>query len=1338
MEQILKSYQKRLINISASNKSLLLRKLIKEQFIDLHDFDFAHNKPSFSIIKDLIAGKSRVSLCKITDSRDESVNVLSRRLKKLSRYEKFLFEEHGSRDLYVGWPFLRGKFSDGTPVRCPLMFFPVEVLQDESDWLLQQREGVNITLNKAFLLAYGHYNGVKITENLLERVFEDFDTDSMVFRTGLYQLFKESPVEINFNQDNFIDKLAPFKEYTRPEFDREQKTGTIKLFPEAVLGIFPQSGSYLVPDYDYIMESRSFTDLEDFFAQKVQDDLPADRYGFLQRVKEEETYTPFKMDAYQENAIKAVKKGNSLVIQGPPGTGKSQVICNLIADYIARGKKVLLVCQKKAALDVVYERFDELEMRDFIGLIHDFKNDRKDLYHKIDKQIRSIDLYKINSNSLDALQLERRFLQHSRRIDQITEELEEFKTALFDEGECGISVKELYLTSDLHGPAVNVKQEYKNFNFREISEPYSRIKHYCTYARKFRRNDYPLLERRSFAGNTITALRRMQEHLDEIQAMHTEVAASTREIMGHEVGLEDCLKILDKVENIKQFLSIVQAGDVYGMFVHLMKQKTTEADLLWLADHERVMVDALNNEGIENTLKLEELGEFQKSLQSAIVARRNFLKYISWRLFSKDRQWVTEILKRNKLSTGKKDLSVLIKKIDNRLNLEHNLTLLYEKGWVKPYKGKFKKGPLQNWLHALKQAFRAKLLFLSLRNFNEYFNVQGLEAEELRAKIDDLFMAINHIPEHWSRWLIYFTEAQLRRLTTDSDWFKQFRYVLERDFESLCDFDQLQNELAAYELAVVNKALDEFPAAKPKEVLKVVDNSLRLQWIEHIETKYPVLRSVSSLKFKQLEQELQQNVREKLKISHQILKLRTKEQTYADAEYNRLKNMVTYRELGHQVTKQRRVWPLRKLMANFAEELFHLLPCWLASPDTVSAVFPMTQLFDLVIFDEASQCFTERGIPAMYRGKQVVVAGDNKQLRPNDLYQVRVEEEAEEVALEVDSLLELSAQYLMEVQLQGHYRSKKPELIAFSNRHFYEGHLRMLPDRELINDRQAAIEYRKVEGIWDKQTNLQEAKEVVAIVSRITAEQPGKTVGIVTFNARQQDLILDLLEDKAAAEDIVWPASLIVKNIENIQGDEKDIIIFSTAYAPDKTGKLVMQFGSLNMANGENRLNVAITRAREKIIVVSSIWPQALKVDAAKNAGPKLLRAYLAFAKKVADGHYRPQPLPRQKASAGWYLKTKLENWLKKEVNCEAKDELPFADITISCDGRYLGVVATDDDLYYQSPSVKDAHVYTPFTLSAKHWKYKGVFSRNYWQNEAATKEELRIFVNQVQQATNA
>src|SRR5690606_4328566 len=151
---------------------------------------------------------------------------------------------------------------------------------------------------------------------------------------------------------------------------------------------------------------------------------------------------------------------------------------------------------------------------------------------------------------------------------------------------------------------------------------------------------------------------------------------------------------------------------------------------------------------------------------------------------------------------------------------------------------------------------------------------------------------------------------------------------------------------------------------------------------------------------------------------------------------------------------------------------------WMASPESVSAIFPMESMFDLVIFDEASQCFAERGIPAMYRGKQILVAGDAQQLRPSELYQVRwVDEDIDSPDAEVESLLDLAARYLPTVHLQGHYRSKSLELMEFSNRHFYEQRLRLLPDRKIMNMENAPIVYHKVDGVWENQTNEPRSEE---------------------------------------------------------------------------------------------------------------------------------------------------------------------------------------------------------------------------------------------------------------------
>lgn len=1327
MHELLKSYLKRLTNLTANNRSLLLFKLPKEQYLDVKDFDFITEGGSFSIIEDLIAAKP-VKLAPITDSRDEDANLMSRKLKRLKRNDKFIQEERGSNDLFVGWPFVRGKLMDGTNVRAPLLFFPVSVDEEGKYWKMYPRSS-GVMFNKTFLLAYAHFNKVKISDDLLDRNFEDFDDDSTVFRTSLYQLFKESPIEINFNQDNFQDELKAFETFKKADFEEQHQTGQLKLYPEAVLGFFPQAGSYLVPDYMHLIENKSFEDLEEFFAERS---IEGSHYkGVIRNITEEKSFTPFKMDAHQENAIKSVKSGNSLVVQGPPGTGKSQLICNLIADHIAIGKKVLVVCQKRAALDVVFERMKEKELTDFLGLVHDFRNDRKRIFEKIASQINSIDEYKMKNNSLDAIQLERNFLQISHRIDQIDEELEEFKHALFDESECDISVKELYLTSDLEQPTINLKQEYTHFRFNEISSFILKLTNYTDYAHIFDSADHPWVDRNTFKNFNVTDLSKMLEIIDEIPAYQQEVGEKMKDLMGKSLTFEECEAIYSKRDYIVEMLGILKDPQAFEYFKHMLNYSDSETSSLWLSNTERVLMECYKGEGPEVSLPANQLGKFQEVLQRNMDARKSLLRLLQWRLFSKDKYFIKRVLVENGLKRNREGFKTMVRKVDNRLNLEHNITKIRQKEWVKDLPPTYEKVHFQNWFYVMKLAVKAKLIFNSVRSFKEFFNVQKLEYHSFKEKLEALFVIIKDVHIKEASWEVYLSPNQINKIAQQEDLAPEMKKSLKKDFDALCEYDKIKDQLSPVEHVVIEKLMDT-ELNTTEGVVSLFQNSLRLSWIEHIETKYPILRAVSSMKFQKLEAELQNCVREKLRLSNDMLLMRAREKTYEEVAYNRLNNMVTYRDLLHQVTKKRRIWPIRKVVKEFSEELFQLVPCWLASPESVSAIFPMHNMFDLVIFDEASQCFVERGIPAMYRGRQVLVAGDDKQLRPNDLYQVRYEEEEEDsdVALEVESLLELANHHLQSVQLKGHYRSKSLELIDFSNHHFYGDNLKLLPDHSIVNSKQPAIEYIKLDGIWENNTNKAEASRVVAMLLDLANDQRDISVGVVTFNARQQQLILDMIDEEFVGKGIHMPDNWFVKNIENVQGDEKDIIIFSTAYAPDPNGRLTMQFGSLNAVNGENRLNVAITRAREKIYIVTSIFPQQLQVQDLKNEGPKLLQKYLAYAKEVSEGKFVPSPHPKSKHHVDWYLKDKLKDWADHEMKgYNFSYELPFADITVKQEDYYLGLVVTDDDLYFNSPSIKDMHVYTPFTLSAKKWKFKGVFSREFWNDKQTVFEGIQRFL---------
>lgn len=1341
MKHILQSYLRRLTNLTTRNKSLLLLRLTGEHFIDVHEFGFLLGKPSFHLIDALIAKKSEIPICSLADSRDENSNMVSKKLKQLSRAEKYIYEERGSKDLYVGWPIVKGKFSDGTPVRCPLIYFPVELFLKDNKWVIGSRDDVSITFNKSFLLAYSFYNGIKLREEFIEQTLDDLEKESTVFRTVIYKILKESPVELNFNQETFIDELKPFKEYKKPDFEKKKQAGVLKLHQEAVLGIFPQAGSYLVPDYQHLIEEDRYEDIENFFATRTHHETrdtqmhSTEYHYFLNKVKEEDTFTPFKLDSYQENAIKAIKKGNSMVIQGPPGTGKSQLICNLISDFIARGKRVLVVCQKRAALDVVYERLRQSEISDFVALVHDFKNDRKAIFNKVNDQIERLYDYRIKNSSLDAIQLERNFLQSSRKIDQVTEEFEEFKEVLFDESEAGISVKELYLNSDRDKPAINLKQEYRNFTYDKLPAFHSKLKTYHAYYKRFNKEGYTWKHRKRFSGYGLEDLNKMKAILKEIPLFQEEISKKVEKLLGAGMELKVAAKIYEDRENLKEMLRHLKDDQTFVMFQHIVKTRDINSDsfpdLLWLTTMRRTLMGCFEAPGPEISINSKELGAFQKALSKKMLSRRSLFASIKWHLFSKDKAWIRKVLVANDLRSKGRDFRKLEKMIDFRLNLEHNITRLKGVRWLIDVPEFYLKDVFEIWFERAKGAVTSYLIFDRYRNFKEYFNTSSLTREGFTEKVNQLYSIIIEIPERMRQWRIYLRDARIDTILADASLNEKMIAALSDDFDALCDFDNLKHGLAEYERAVIDNLIEHKDYDVEEEILDTFYNSLWLAWIDHIETKYPVLRSINSLKFENMQYEMQEAVKEKLKLSRFITLLKVRERTYENVEFNRLNNMVSYRELAHQVTKKRQVWPVRKLIQHFERELFDLLPCWMASPEAVSAMFPMEKIFDLVIFDEASQCFVEQGIPAMYRGKQIVVAGDNMQLSPFDLYKVRWEEqeESEEISLEVDSLLDLTSQYLMQVQLKGHYRSQSLDLIDFSNQHFYKGRLTLLPDKHILDAGKPGIEYIKIDGVWSKQTNRAEAEKVAEITMSLIGKKPEKEIGIVTFNARQQDLIMDVLEEKAIEKGVNFPQSLFVKNIENVQGDERDIIIFSIGYAPDENGQIHHHFGSLNVEKGENRLNVAITRAKEKIIIVSSIFPQQLSVDETRNEGPKLFKRYLEYAMQVSSGTFKPVISDNTNHRPEWYLKHKIQQLeFEQDVQFEITEEMPFADLTIKSGGRYMGLVLTDDDLYHQSISIKDMHAYTPFTLTAKNWKFFGVYSREYWHNKEAIRDRLLRF----------
>jgi hypothetical protein len=332
------------------------------------------------------------------------------------------------------------------------------------------------------------------------------------------------------------------------------------------------------------------------------------------------------------------------------------------------------------------------------------------------------------------------------------------------------------------------------------------------------------------------------------------------------------------------------------------------------------------------------------------------------------------------------------------------------------------------------------------------------------------------------------------------------------------------------------------------------------------------------------------------------------------------------------------------------DPLFDLRPVWMASPETVAQLFPREPIFDVVIFDEASQCRLEEALPVLTRAARVVIAGDPKQLPPTRFFESAVAVSEDDGIETADQLFEsqqgeiedlLSAALNLEIDecyLDVHYRSKNSDLIQFSNEHFYKSRLQAIPGHPSGRQPVAPLKLHRADGIYEKRCNAVEAQKVCEIVRDLLKRPQPPSIGIACFNLAQRDLIVDKLDELAETDEefgrLLGTArerqgagsfeGLFVKNLENVQGDERDHLIISTTYGPNAEGKFYKRFGPLTRTGGGRRLNVLVTRAREEVHVVTSIPQHEYRnlppvPKGQTPTGTWLLFAYLGDAERMAQ-----------------------------------------------------------------------------------------------------------------------
>ena len=449
------------------------------------------------------------------------------------------------------------------------------------------------------------------------------------------------------------------------------------------------------------------------------------------------------------------------------------------------------------------------------------------------------------------------------------------------------------------------------------------------------------------------------------------------------------------------------------------------------------------------------------------------------------------------------------------------------------------------------------------------------------------------------------------------------------------------------------------------------------------------------------------------------------------------------RRVRKEAKKRSRHIPVRKLLQEAGDVVESVKPCLMMSPASVAQSLPFDYTFDVVVFDESSQVRPCDALGALARGRQVILAGDDKQMPPTSFFDKQMHDEADDAiedgATDMESVLDMALANGMRQQwLRMHYRSKSPDLIAFSNHKYYDDKLVMMPDPQQDGDRSIKLEPH--EGTYSSgraRTNEVEARKVVDWVVKSLRERPNESVGVITMNQPQQALIQDLLYEERKQDSELerhWQEGdekPFVKNLETVQGDERDHIALSVTYAPDaQTGRQYARFGPLMREGGERRLNVACTRAKLSMTVVSNLNPEHIPLKEAARGGAADLKHFLEYAR---DG-VMPASAPIHNRSKGDF-DSPFEGCVADGLRSKGWEVVPqVGDLGYSVDlgvvhpdakGRFLAGVECDGATYHSSATARERDKERQEALENKGWKLSRVWSTDWLKNRAETLQSL-------------
>ena len=1050
----------------------------------------------------------------------------------------------------------------------------------------------------------------------------------------------------------------------------------------------------------------------------------------------EQIYCPLSADSSQLAAIFSANEGKSFVLQGPPGTGKSQTITNMISHCLAHGKSVLFVSEKRVALDVVYKRLKSVGLESSCLVLHSKKSEKKAVIQSFYEA------------------LEAKSIHTSKEWTSIVQNLEQIRGGLNG------------YFQELHDNSVGGISAYTAFSKANRSQNILRLE---------------------FEAAKVYAL--SSQNVDEISTRIKHWQATVKTMSDEEyqnwkycrinhwsTSIEDKLKKLltQTLENHIQRNALIQKCADFLPF----DKKWSETE--WIQYSE---LTALFFTSFDMTFKFLTCQDWQKersSLKSCLerlTAFENqmitFIKVCDPKILKEDisqleqlnrqtkngfflSRWIAgfklnSILK--KYSKQKTPQNEMIRQVIDLSEKQHGY-ITDISCWEKWFDCEFTIKNLTSYEKQIELADRffmqfsslfgknisllteARSTFLALAENRQIILADGSENQKNLTSIHTLFTEQKKIKQELKE--TYLIDTALFEKDPD-------KFVLTitgivksfSKFRDLCAMNKLREEISRAGFSAIFEAIDTGVLDK-NTLISAFDFNFYTHWLSKRLESSKILEQLSGqqLTIKDLEyRETYGKYQDAVKQALVSKVMQNKPVINSD--------ILPTSPLGtilKESKKSRKHLPIRKFLSTIKPVVKNLKPCFLMSPMSVSQYLDVAPEFDIVIFDEASQIQPWDAVGSMARGKQAIVVGDSKQLPPTSFFSANGEESDDE-KIDCESVLEMFATLYPEMLLKWHYRSQSESLISFSNYHIYKNRLHTFPS---ANTKDQAVTLDVVSGVdayYDRgktKTNRREAISVVEeLFFRLENKSSTNSIGIVTFSTPQATLIEDLIDDeinkKSQFAHFFEPTDeeyVFVKNLESVQGDERDVILFSIGYGKDRNGVINKNFGPLNNSGGERRLNVAVTRARQEVKIFSNFRANEFDVGSSKSEGLALLKEYLAFAESGHTALFMKTNDISSKTQEALFEKGLAEGL--EELGWKVQNNIGVGGYRIDLaivhpenTDIFLAGIECDGSRYFSAKSARDRDILRKSVLEGLKWNMIRVWSTDWWYDQTKVIEKV-------------